>query len=762
TGFSALQSISKDFKLQKTIIHNIVSQKLPTNYYLDDTVADETYDIITKNMEDVIKLARVSTIPENRKQSMKEKFFNRLEKLKKSHAYGAIGLFGAGLLGPEMLLIGAPIAGASLAFRKIDDYLTKSRKSISVDKQEGPITILDILRNFDPHKAKLKINNEKTFKPLIKTVIQTYITQVTENLKKDLNYDLKSPLGKFYLTTPRLTHLHMKKISNLVELISSENKGKYRWWGYTYNFKVNLDSQHTYFQAGFSTLPGEGRLGYYLHDLISGKGKSKFSSGATQIYGLLRGIIDTKFGGLDGFRDSTGHVDGKLLEESLKIYTDFEITGVFWSDDMMRTAEDMQTYLGNPAKFRKSVQKKYNRLFDTNKIIDIFGIDKDLEGKGLNEQFGGGGDPKVYSLLPYVAAYATLGYEDKQIHKRLVETGLKWNFKKFRTFIEREFGSDKNLLETFKEPSIKLLEENGFSRVEIRRFYQDSRLDIRFNNKEKVKFIELLKKGASLGEMINGLGFDKTGNIKTDSAAYHRAAARFIDEEYSYLPFDPLNKKRPGILELRNYLLAPDLLSFMLDDLPLTNKVPSTVSAVSLSGFSKEVIENMVKYNFGYKYSEIVDLLAIKGLRNLIVETHPLNVKNIPNHAMAQFYKVLQSRYKIKGLVEDFILNEVPGLISPDSYKKVQYKGGITWKELDYVKVAVIGPILQQAYRLNWDDTRIINTYGFFSNAKQLEDWTRFLYGTTPNGARFWFRTFLLKPEYYKSNFGVRIYTPRL
>ena len=61
-GFSAIKTFSKSFKIHKTIIHNIVSEQLPSDYDLNDVIADSTDALIDEGIEDAIEWAQVSSV----------------------------------------------------------------------------------------------------------------------------------------------------------------------------------------------------------------------------------------------------------------------------------------------------------------------------------------------------------------------------------------------------------------------------------------------------------------------------------------------------------------------------------------------------------------------------------------------------------------------------------------------------------------------------------------------------------------------------
>ncbi len=61
TGFVALQSISQDVKILKIITHNIVSEQLPSDYYLNDVIADSTTALINEGIKDALKWAQSSS-----------------------------------------------------------------------------------------------------------------------------------------------------------------------------------------------------------------------------------------------------------------------------------------------------------------------------------------------------------------------------------------------------------------------------------------------------------------------------------------------------------------------------------------------------------------------------------------------------------------------------------------------------------------------------------------------------------------------------
>jgi hypothetical protein len=61
SGYIGLKALSHGFTIQKTIIHNIISEQLPRDYYLSNVIADETNALIAEDIEDVIKWGQMST-----------------------------------------------------------------------------------------------------------------------------------------------------------------------------------------------------------------------------------------------------------------------------------------------------------------------------------------------------------------------------------------------------------------------------------------------------------------------------------------------------------------------------------------------------------------------------------------------------------------------------------------------------------------------------------------------------------------------------
>ncbi|KKN25235.1 hypothetical protein LCGC14_0886890 [marine sediment metagenome] len=167
SGLIAIQSISKDFKIQKTIIHNIVSQKLPSDYYLNDVITDEINAIIAEDMKDVIKLGKINSISKSKKPSITEKLFNKVQKLKKSHAYATFGLFGAGLLGPEMLIIGAAITGISIMVKKVVNMRKNNRINLE-HSQEMIMTVWeDLVKNLKSFLFQNRLISQDTYRAVM-------------------------------------------------------------------------------------------------------------------------------------------------------------------------------------------------------------------------------------------------------------------------------------------------------------------------------------------------------------------------------------------------------------------------------------------------------------------------------------------------------------------------------------------------------------------------------------------------------------------
>jgi len=235
SGLVALQSISKDFKIQKNIIQNIVSHKLPSDYNLNDVIADETNTLINVGLKDATTTIQVGSISKSEKPSIKEGFFNKLQNLKKSHAYTTFGLFGLGLLGPEMLLFGATVAGISIMVRKIANMAKNSGKA-SVARQIDETT-REFITEIRLESINFRNQYVKKFSGQQKTVYTSRFRKLdfTNSLVKPLTQNqisLKFQEASKDGLNPYLTYAIISLDSGFIRVGKTHNSMPVRWTKY--------------------------------------------------------------------------------------------------------------------------------------------------------------------------------------------------------------------------------------------------------------------------------------------------------------------------------------------------------------------------------------------------------------------------------------------------------------------------------------------------------------------------------------------------
>ncbi len=137
-------------KIQKKITHNIVSEQLPSDYYLNDVIADSTDALINEGIGDAIEWAQVSSLPNNQRNSINEGLIKKTSKWAKvAKVVGFSGLAVAGLgvtgglasvfgfLGGISGIFATTIMGTTAMVRNINSFITPDlsfRKSVRKTK----------------------------------------------------------------------------------------------------------------------------------------------------------------------------------------------------------------------------------------------------------------------------------------------------------------------------------------------------------------------------------------------------------------------------------------------------------------------------------------------------------------------------------------------------------------------------------------------------------------------------------------------------
>jgi len=151
-GYSAISSFKSSFKTRKVILHNIISQDLPADYYDPKIVADSDNAIYDGAIDSLVEESQVSPVPKNVRKNPRRSIFERtamwLRTHKRTGGIAATAVPVIGLLNPMMLLVGA---AASLV---IGGITIMAKKALAKSKSANPINnkIRELLSTRPPNR----------------------------------------------------------------------------------------------------------------------------------------------------------------------------------------------------------------------------------------------------------------------------------------------------------------------------------------------------------------------------------------------------------------------------------------------------------------------------------------------------------------------------------------------------------------------------------------------------------------------------------
>ncbi|MHA2009778.1 MAG: hypothetical protein ACXABO_21300 [Promethearchaeota archaeon] len=221
TGFSAIKSFSKSF-IQKNIVHNVVSQKLPDDYYLNNVIADVKDVLIAEDINKAIEWANVNSIRSINKPAPKEslikKSWNWIREHKKEiamiGAYAGLGTISAFIPAFGALLSLIPITLGMVRESSKDEQSDSRRKNEDLDvwfRRNGIRIIEEVIdKNLDlrtrigsgiknaVQKLMMQLEKEKKFKifrpdEVVKVKGKEYITFDDPDFQNTLKKFGKNP-----------------------------------------------------------------------------------------------------------------------------------------------------------------------------------------------------------------------------------------------------------------------------------------------------------------------------------------------------------------------------------------------------------------------------------------------------------------------------------------------------------------------------------------------------------------------------------------
>ena len=584
-------------------------------------------------------------------------------------------------------------------------------------------TILDLLEDFTLHDflddqlTCGKINLRK----YINENVRNYAKYVKNSLK-DLGFNSKRGKLKNFKITPQMINTIKKNIPNfdLSYLISTKGKIKYQWWGYTYELRDNYMKE---FQVGYSTLPGDKRLNYYLKAMFFNPKYRFYATGQETIYNRM--FEHVKSNGLKNFiNPNTNYPNFKKIKNCILKRFEFKITGVYFSEYATKRAEDKQILLG---------KKK---------------------GNALNKCRGGAGSKSFNSYLRFIITYISLGYSIAEIIKKLQKNhGLNWKINRLNISIEIFFGNIHNARKLFLHSLFNLLRQKGFTEVEIYenfKHYFDGKTTRReFSNIDTL--ILLIKKGHSRNYIAS--------YFKMGISTFEERIKEFISEYYPFLEvyLDRIDKAIPTFMDLKYYLIANEICNLMI---------------ISKGKISKDEIVQRFRENC--KDDPDFYLHPRQQLLSIIKKVFKMDFETLNYHVKAKFlYDIITKRnpYNIRQLYffstrktsSDYyrynpIANTLRNVfIDPNS--KTNFLLKIKANDLrksdvieifELTKIAIIAEVLENGYRLRYSTIQIAKSSNLFKSKEEVELYTKNIFGCILDPDKFPFERHLLE------KFGVR------
>lgn len=568
---------------------------------------------------------------------------------------------------------------------------------------------------------------------LAKELVNKLQQQQKENLK-ELGYDGSILLKDFVLYKKDIDRLLQKRIiKDMSNLIGSEGKIKYGFVGFTYRA---IDSKTKFFQTGLSFAPDPYRLNFYLRDCVFHPEKYQFKrTGTKQIYGWIAKAIDDKYG-LQTFKEEVEKGSIKSLTAALDDLFDFEITGVFWAEKLVRDAENEQiavTLLGSGRKGLIKLLSSQGLGYDiTNparlnveKIVEIarkYGISKNMIEKGLNDPSasGKGGNPENAEKFIWDCAYCTaLGLTQSQMHEKMAQKGF--YIKSFPAFIQdykRWFGSIKRGRELFLNPIIESLKElHGYSQEEINELYPVSR------KVNKEMFIHMAEENYKLRDISKIMGYSRV--------FLSEYAKELIVQVYDFIEqsFFREDEEQKSFRDLQYYLLAQKILRQAMNNIPRKEIMESFEGGIAKHRFSevhKKVLHTQT-------FTDLQNIARESLLNTLIADLNPSKVSDIANDdrcwmSRLMVYRKINEFYKDNPLVQ-----------------RVLAKKHLT--PLEMAKVAVIGTELEKFYKMRLSNMHILKKFNKKYILKDIIDITKLIWDLDPDSVRAMLHAAVLKEK---------------
>ncbi len=621
-------------------------------------------------------------------------------------------------------------------------------------------TVLDLFRDKRITDFSFTIEDRNLWF-FVEKSLKKYCNSVEGRIEKDFGWDRSNMLCYFFLT-----HLIKKNVN---KLLSTEGKFQYQWWGFTYRL---FDVRTQYYQVGYSTEPDFRRYYRYLNAVFK-KNRHYFTNGKKQIYGYMYQYLKDE--GLENFileysGDGSIKWDFKKVHSSLKEVFKFEITGVFWSEGLMKQAEVEQIKVGTLREIvkigQKQVTKKINIKEKSSRdkikaIADKYDIPKELIGNALNDSIASGkGGTSSNFVLPYLATYVALGYTIPEIADILQNRhGFKQHLANFESvrkelyhFIEHQFDSVSTLYSLFLTPMFYELYDKQYSLKEVSKLYSgylNSKIQKPFNTQ---KFIELASKGWEPIEMIQ---FEPSfwhflgSSEKFYNGTYGMAdkLTSFINrkiipelDEYERLK-TVFHKDKIVFEDLKYFLMAPRLIELLTSGVPYKEVGQQFITPMHKNGFGTHMVHRILKK----VHHTTWDLMRVSINRKLLNQL----IISIPE----------------KNQTLDFFANELlissetvrKNYLSPYFAFKPNHKpseiGRLQWSNLLAAQIAIVGPIIYQCYVWEFNAQEINDKFGFFENVLDVSRWTTFLFDKIDVK----FNQDRLNPRWWYDNWGVNV-----
>ena len=568
-------------------------------------------------------------------------------------------------------------------------------------------------------------------KALAKELVSNMKRQQIENLR-ELGYDDSILMEEFVLYKRDINKLLQKGIiKDVSDLIGTKGKIKYGFVGFTYRA---IDKKTKFFQSGLSFAPHPNRLGWYLHDCIFNSGKYQFKkTGTNQIHGWIAEEIDEAIG-LETFREKIEKGSIKSLTDALNELFDFEITGVFWDEKLVRDAENEQIAVTLLGSGRKGLMKLVSSLglgydilnpasLNMKKIVKIarkYEISKDMIGKGLNDPAysGKSGNPRgIEQFIWRCAYYTALDMTYNQMYEKMTQSGFyKKSLRAFFREYRKWFGNKKKGRELFLNPIIeRLMDVHGYTEADINRLYPLSK---KF---DKELFIHLIEENYQEKEIAEKMGW-KSYYI---SNIY---AKELILQEYNFIEQYVFTEDKSGrsFKDLQYYLIAQKILRQVMNNIPRVMIMENFEGGITLYKFSQ--VHKRVLH--GQTFTDLENIARESLLNTLITDLNPSTVSDIVDNdrcwmSQSMIYSKFKEFYKDNPLVQ-----------------RVLVKNHL--KPLKMAKIAVIGTELEKYYKLGFSNEHILKKFNCKYTLKDIIEITKLIWDCNPDSVRSMLHTGVL------------------